>query len=277
MHLLMILMAIATAYGVRWHEALPKLTWQERWQTALFRFLFPTLLLLSTAIALVCMGSQGVMMGLKSGWLSYGIGLGFCGYSVCILITSFWQGWQTVNQISALPQTKLADQTLRIWESQNIFAAQIGFWQPQLVVSSGLIQKFDHLHLEAVIKHEQAHLLYRDTFWFFCLGCCRQITSWLPYTTSIWQELLLLREIRADQWAAKSIDPLILAESLLWTVGNMGFSPNVSAALGQFSDRLEERIETLLTETREELKTPIHSWSWLGLTCLPFISIFLHS
>jgi Zn-dependent protease with chaperone function len=280
MHLVMILVVLAIALGIRTNFTSSKTNWQERWQAALFRFLFPILLLLTTAIALVFMGSQGTMMGLRSGWLSYGIGLGFWVYSIGVFATLCWQGFQTVFQISTLPQQQLDRQNIRLWQSDRIFAAQIGFWHPQLVVSSGLIQQFDRLHLEAVLKHEQAHLIYRDTFWFFCLGCLKQIAWWLPQTATLWQELLLLREVRADRWAAKSINSLVLAESLLWSVSSMsGFSPPISAALGQYGDRLEERIEALLAEpiSDDELELPKFRWAWLTLAGLPLISILLHS
>ncbi|AFY75353.1 Zn-dependent protease with chaperone function [Synechococcus sp. PCC 7502] len=283
MHLLMILVAIAIACGIRNSFINTKSTWYERWHTALTRFLFPPLLLLSTAIALVCMGSQGKMMGLPVGELSYVTGLLVCLYSLGLGIILWWQGWQTIAQISHLPQQEHGqdfNQKFKIWESDSIFAAQIGFWQPQLVVSSGMIQQFDPIHLEAVIKHEQAHLVYRDTFWFFILGYFRQLTPWLPQTEILWQELLLLRELRADRWAVQSVEPLVLAESLLWAVGGMSvFAPTVAATLSQFSDRLEERIETLLTETGEDypLVSSKFNWGWIILAASPFILICFHS
>jgi Zn-dependent protease with chaperone function len=291
MHLVMILSILAIALGIRSNINPPKANWRERWQFALLRFLFPPLLLLTTAIALVLMGSQGTMMGLPSGWFSYGIGLGFCVYSIGVFVNIFWQSFQTIAQISALPWhqlgSQIGSQTIRLWNTEQIFAAQIGFWAPQLVVSSGLIQKFDQQHLEAVLKHEEAHLIYRDTFWFFCFGYFRQITFWLPQTEILWQELLLLREIRADRWASKSISSLVLAESLLWSVSSIsGFSPAIStsmisATLGQFADRLEERIENLLAEPTVEdldgIELSKFSLALLALTCFPFASIFLHS
>jgi Zn-dependent protease with chaperone function len=51
------------------------------------------------------------------------------------------------------------------------------------------------------LAHEQAHAHYRDTFWFFWLNV---LTSWLPHTEALWQEILFLREIRADEKAKES-------------------------------------------------------------------------
>ena len=55
-------------------------------------------------------------------------------------------------------------------------------------------------------------------FGFFWWGWLRRLTEWLPHSKELWQELLLLRELRADQWAAQQVDPLVLAESLLLMV-----------------------------------------------------------
>jgi Zn-dependent protease with chaperone function len=92
----------------------------------------------------------------------------------------------------------------RVLDNPIPFSALIGFWQPELIVSQGLLNTLDQDHLEAVFKHEQGHYYYRDTFWFFWLGWVRSISAWLPNTEALWQELLLLREMRADRWAGST-------------------------------------------------------------------------
>lgn len=114
----------------------------------------------------------------------------------------------------------LHNTSTRSLHTPALFAAQIGFWRPHLVLSQGLFDTLTLTQLEAVITHELAHVHYCDTFWFFWLGCVRRVTGWLPYTETIWQELLLLRELRADSWAAQRVEPepLVLVESLLEVV-----------------------------------------------------------
>lgn len=70
--------------------------------------------------------------------------------------------------------------------------------------------------------------------------------TWLPNTQALWEELLLLRELRADRWAAQHLDGLLIAESLLLLVSNnMIPTATFAAAFGatDMSDRLAERID----------------------------------
>lgn len=295
MHIAMILAVLSLAWCLRWMYApsirrqdRPQPTHQERWQKALFVFLFPPLLVLMTAIAVVFMGPQGQMLGFQAGWFSYTIAIAFLIYALvwgCILIS---QGLRAVRKVSSYPRSELASQlagqTVRAIDTPQIFAAQVGFWQPHLVVSKGMLQKLGKEHLNAVLKHEQAHNCYRDTFWFFCLGYIKQLTVWLPNSEYVWQELILLREMRADWFAAQYVDRLLLAEALLWSVGSTNlesafycaaFSCAVSFPMPR--SRLEERIEAILDETLPEAKPDYWFLTWLSLSLIPLIALPFHS
>ena len=292
MHIAMILGGLSLAWCLRWmytpsirRQDISQPTHQERWQRALFLFLFPPLLVLMTAIAVVFMGPQGQMLGFQVGWFSYIIAIAFLLYAViwgCILIA---QGLRAVRKVSSYPRSELASQlagqTVRAIDTPQILAAQVGFWQPHLVVSEGMLQKLDREHLHAVLKHEQAHDCYRDTFWFFALGYIKQVTAWLPNTNALWQELLLLREMRADHWAAQYVDRLLLAEALLWSVSD-AIAPESDIFCATFScptprSRLEERIDAILDETTPETKPNYALLGWLILSLLPLISVPFHS
>ncbi len=236
--------------------------WADRWHHALICFLLPPLLLITTAIALLWMGPIGQMVHGWTGWLSYGWAIGF------LLITTFWgfqllsAGGQALQQMRQYPATQIDDCPARLLPIDLPFIAQIGFWQPQLLVSQGLLDRLDQAQLEAVLVHETAHQHYRDTFWFFWLGWLRRCSLGLPNTAALWQELLLLREMRADRWAAQTVNPLLLAEALLIVVSTpmqvdpmplecaVGFNAELAV------DRLEERINALLEPTAEPLAEP---------------------
>jgi len=176
-----------------------------------------------------------------------------------------------------------------------LFAAQVGFWEPQLVVSRGLLTRLDPEHLRAVVIHEQAHRHYRDTFVFFWLGWIRTLAIGLPQTRRLWQELVVLRELRADRWAAQRIDPLVLAEALVqvatpeileerqdwqqihsdpaWMVGMVWGTSKLPTEV----DRLEERIQALLDPSPlEEGTSPLQIMPWMSLALLPLLTIPLH-
>jgi len=280
MHLVMILAALGLAWCLRSRWSYPLGNWINRWQRALELFLFPPLLLMMTAIAVLCMGPKGQMGGLQTGWFSYSLALGFLGFAGVLCLKLAREGWRSVQQTRAYPQIQLGDKPIRLLDATVLFIAQIGFWQPELVVSQGLLQTLDSAHLEAVLAHEQGHYYYRDTFWFFWLGWLRSLTAWLPNTEALWQELLVLRELRADRWAAQQVDHLLLAESLLLVVSVPPLqSENFCAAFSSFAprNRLAERIEALLAQPEEPPSPSMWSWNWLLLAFLPLITMPFHT
>lgn len=281
MHVLMILSALTIALLVRlgWSKP-PSGQPQKRWQIALFSFLFPPLLFFTTAFAILCMGWQGQMLGVQTDALSYGCALLWLGVALFGCLRLARQGRRSLQQTRTYPQIDLdLGQPARLLNQPHLFCAQIGFWQPELVVSQGLLATLSPEQLSAVLAHEQAHYHYRDTFWFFWLGWLRRLTFWLPNTESLWQELLALRELRADRRAAKRVDALLLAEALLLVVSTpVAESESFCAAFSQPApyNRLQERINALLDAP--PLSSPSNRWFWSGwlLTLLPLVALPFH-
>ncbi|MGK7944170.1 MAG: M56 family metallopeptidase [Microcystaceae cyanobacterium] len=280
MHLLIILISLLIAGGLRYTLVKSrKQTWQAQWQSTLFCFLFPPLFIFMTIVAVYWMGHHGQMLGIPSHRWGCHLAIAFLLWSGLLLIYQTYQGWQSQYNLQQYPQIQVENQTLRLIPSSLPYSAQIGFWQPQLVVSTGLLTLLKDDHLSAVLAHEQAHALYKDTFWFFWLGYFKKLTCWLPYSEQLWQDLLLLREIRADQKALQSFDSLILAEALLsvaqFSTDSLNQSP-VMAGFNKGSDRLEQRIEAILNPC-----SPWQSFSWqhspwIPLIFLPLLTIPLH-
>lgn len=292
MHLTLILLAISVACGVRLFSRCIWFAAEERscqWQHSLWLFLLPPALLFTTLLAVLKMGTEGQMLGLPVGWIGYSTALLCLGFASSTLLWATGQAWYSLRRIQSYPQLQLQDEQGELvrghlLDTETPFAAQIGFWCPQLVLSRGLIALLSADQLAAVLSHEQAHQHYRDTFWFFWLGWLRQISAWLPHTEALWQELLLLRELRADQWAAQRVDGLLLAESLVLVVQTPMQDPIAAGvALGDSSiDRLEMRVEALLSGTTpDNLSRSSSSPLWLGwgvgIACLPFITMLFHS
>ena len=287
MHFFMLAIGVGVAWWVRSRWSPTVGTWSERWQQSLGQFLFAPLLLLMTAIAIGCMGPFGQMVGHGEGWLSYGLAIGFIVWAIASLIKLANEGFQTLKHIQTHPKIEIADHSAYLLPITDLYSARVGFWQPELVVSQGLLDQLDAAHLNAVLFHEQAHLEYRDTFWFFWLGWIRRLTFWLPHTEALWQELLILRELRADQFATQQVDPLVLAESLLAVVSAPLMQPEVCAAFGWSSldaeesgdagGRLMERINSILEDTNSRsLQICWWSFSWLVLVFLPIAMIPFH-
>ena len=279
MHLLMIVISFGIAWLLRLYRIPSQQTWIGRWHQGLFLFLFPPLLLLTTAISVISMGFRGEMLGIQASWLSYLISVTF------ILLAGFWllrlayQGYQSCQKVRTYQCRSIVGKIARILETDFPYSAQIGFWQSELVISQGLLQALDSEHLSAVLAHEQAHVYYHDTFWFFWLGWLRHLTAWLPNTEALWQELLLLRELRADRKAAEQIDSILLAESLLQVAQNTVRENSLLCA--NFSctvpkNRLEERIDFLLDDNNLIPSFSWWNWSWIILLFIPVLTIPFH-
>jgi Zn-dependent protease with chaperone function len=279
MHLLVILMALAIIWRLRQTSIVSPGTWGDRWYRSLFLLLFPPLLLLTTAISIICMGDSGMMLGVEASWVGYVVAAGYLIFAVCWLIIQAGQGYNCLNQLPSYEQRAIAGTTARILDTDFPYSAQVGFWNSQLVISQGLLDTLDEEHLQAVLAHELAHFDYRDTFWFFWLGWMRQISACLPNTELLWQELLLLRELRADSRAAEQVDFLLLAESLLTVAqapvpSSTMLTANFSSSL--FGDRLKERIDFLLAETDSIPQANWRNWTWIIWLFLPLFIIPLH-
>ncbi len=287
MHLSLIAISIVLAIALRLVWTPLKQPWTLRWQTTLAAFLLPPLWVATTVIAVLCMGTQGRMMGLAVGAGGYALALSLLGLIAGVLLHRSWQGWRSLRQVRTYPMVSVQGRTGYLLDTPALFAAQIGFWQPELVVSRGLLDTLDVDHLTAVLTHEAAHEQFRDTFWFFWLGWIKQLSVWLPQTDDLWGELLLLRELRADAWAAQSVDSLVLAESLLQVVRSpLEPRPTGIAFDGAMSaSRLEVRVEALLNQRRggpaESPPLLPASRSLVGvgwaIALIPLLSIFLHS
>ncbi|MFQ3618221.1 MAG: M56 family metallopeptidase [Cyanobacteriota bacterium] len=283
MHLMLILGAIALAVLSRLVAKHWPVAPAHRWTAALGPFLFAPLLLLCTVIAVFCMGREGHMLGLSVGALGWVLAVGSLTVAGGLLLRLGWQVGRSRQSLQSLPVVEIGSATARLLDTPALFAAQIGFWQPELVVSRGLLDTLSVERIAAVLAHEQAHTHYRDTFWFFWLGWLRGLTAWLPHTEALWQELLRLRELRADRWAAQQVDPLLLAESLVQVVKSPLTKVDFPyTAFGEAVPpcRLTERIEALLPDADGELASLVEGdrlpWFWLLAACLPLCTLLIH-
>lgn len=278
MHLGILLMAVAIATFIRLCWFRSPGAWADRWQRTLGAFLLPPALVVTTSVTILGMGHQGTMLSYAVGWLGCHLALGFLLFAGVLLIYLFGQQWRLLQQIRSLQAVAVSGRTGRVLETPNLFAAQVGIWQSELVVSRGLLESLSKEQIEAVLAHEEAHKNYHDTFFFFWLNWIRRLTFWLPRTESLWQELLLLRELRADQWAAQRVDPLTLAETLLFVVRSISTNRNYHCTAfydTTLTTRLEERINFILTPTAIA-QSQHQLLLWILPATLPILTTLLH-
>lgn len=300
MHLFLLAAAAAAAWA--WRQAMapnadrPR-SQAVRWRRALSGLWVPPGLVLAAAGAVLCMGHHGNMLGHRTSAFSCAIAAATLAAAGAALAFRASQTLRLVALVRREPAIALeydasacgpgdrpaADGVATVrarpldWDAP--FAAQVGFWRSELVVSRGLLDAFAGDRLAAVLAHERAHECYRDPFWFFWLGWLRQISGWLPHTEALWEELLLLRELRADRRAAQEVDPLVLAEALVVAAQAAVTADDpawVAFSEAPSSSRLAARVDALLSppEPIESLGWP--RGPWLAPVGLPFLSLLLH-
>jgi Zn-dependent protease with chaperone function len=264
---------------VRFVSKLTKVENSQQWGKALFFFAFPSLLLLMTCLTIVLMGDHGEMWGIKASKLSYYFSLSYLAVALTLLLNSLISLSQSRQLIKQYPSQIINNQEIKILDSSFPYAAQIGFWRSQLVLSTGLIELLSPEHLNAVIAHETAHQTYKDPFFFFWLFYLKKLTFWLPNNQQLWQNLLLLRELRADQTAAKQVDFLLIAESLITVTlatNKQKESLQLSSQCPFYDNRLEVRIDNLLTENYQ-IRFTWWQIIWLILIFIPYSFLPFHS
>ncbi len=283
MHLIICAIAITVSWMIRHRWQSSTASWSSRWQTTLVSFVVPPLLLSTTAVSILAMGVQGDMFSLPVSWWGTMLAGGWLGIALGVLGWNSFTAWRSLCHVRQLPTTTLEHQPSRVASTVHLFAGQIGFWSSELVVTDGLMNTLSPSQLQAVIAHEQAHAHYHDTFLFFWLGWLRQLTRWLPNTDALWQELVLLRELRADAWATQiqHIDPLCLAESMLTVARSPAKSQSswvcgIMASQPASSTHLKERLLALESPQALTNSSTPHYWLWLIGCCCPLLLIFSH-
>lgn len=284
MHLGVLVLAVALAVALRgqWHPT--DGSWSQRWGRAMLAFCCPLMVLGSAALAVLWMGHHGTMLGWAVGplgcrlsqmGLGGGLLIGLQGILQAGWATWRWRRYPWVD----LPQGVPA----RCLDTATPLAAQVGFWRPTLIVSQGWLERLSPQEQAVILAHEQAHAHYHDPLCFWLLGWVKRLTGWLPNTQALWQELLLLREIRADRWAVQQAHPLAVAE-LLVKISRQGIlePTTVPTPLVGFSgpdelERLEQRVDALLAPAPEGEDSPL-GWAMVGMipALMPLLAIGLH-
>lgn len=286
MHIVMVIGAIAIAVVLRYIEIPAALPWPQRWIRTLGAFTLPPLLLLTTAVAIALMGPHGMMLGMTVGGAGYGVSVLLLIGALAWLVVLMVQGILAKREAQTYPLVTLDTVQARLLKTPHCFAGHVGLWPSELVISEGLLERLNAAQLQGVLAHEQAHHYYQDTLWFWVLGWLRRLTRWLPRTESLWQDLLLLRELRADHWAATQVDPLTLAEALLVVVRLPFILPAAQVVpLHDHPTRVETRINALLaadlpSEERlgQLLAEQQHQWLLGGgvVIVVPLLLMALH-
>jgi len=149
--------------------------------------------------------------------------------------------WRERRLVRTLLQTSRpheSDASIRVLDQLEPIALTVGWTEPKILVSSGLIQGLGPESFNAILAHERAHARRRDAL---LAALDRFAASILPEKTSrpLLKRLHLLRELACDSEAARDAHPVHVAKALtevarmrgleLQTLGTIG--PRVRSLL----------------------------------------------
>jgi len=191
--------------------------------------------------------------------------IGLVAFSVLLLflfvrsVSALWRGWRETRRIScltpwrsdSLPRRKIEEFArnsrlglrFRFVEAGEPIAVTVGYWSPQIILSSGLLEVLDEAELEAVIRHEAAHVASRDPLRTLIADCCRTALPFIPAVSFLVDRFRTRKELEADVAAIESMGTrLPLASALAKILATMP----AKAPIGVGLSPTEARIDALL-------------------------------
>jgi Zn-dependent protease with chaperone function len=140
--------------------------------------------------------------------------------------------------------------------------AVVGMWRPRLFVAESVLAGLTSEELEAVVAHEEGHLLARDNLRGFLLRCCPDLLALLPIGNRLFRAWTEAAEAAADEHAARagSSRALALAGALVKVARMAPPGQRASLPASAFHDGagIARRVKRLLdrTESREGATPP---------------------
>lgn len=126
-------------------------------------------------------------------------------------------------------------------------ATVVGIRRPALVVDEQLVERLDAAELEAILAHELAHIRRKDNLVALLWGLVRDIALFLPGGRWALRQLLIERELAADEMAVEITNrPGALASGLLKVID--GAPTTAACAAFAPSGTIVRRVEHLVDE-----------------------------
>lgn len=156
-------------------------------------------------------------------------------------------------------------------------AITMGFVQPKIVLSTGLISLLNNGELKAVISHEMYHKENKDPFNIFLMSLCSSTMWYLPILKWFNQNYRIMKELLADEYAIEKQETSVNLGSALLKMLKVSKNQKMPFAYASFADTsVNYRIDYILNPVREiQIKLPLivtlMSLTIFSLICALFI------
>lgn len=152
-----------------------------------------------------------------------------------------------------------------ITDDSSAQAMTLGLLQPQMVVTTGLIDRLSGSELTSVLRHEQAHARARDPLWSLLLESIGATLSWLGDLRQAVNIAFSLREMIADAVATDNYTAPRQLSGAMYKIATDA-QPTSVPAFSPNADRV-----TKLLNTAWEL--PVRWWSWRTITMTMMLAV----
>lgn len=158
-------------------------------------------------------------------------------------------------------------------------AITMGFIQPKIVLSTGLISLLNEEELQAVIAHELYHKENRDPLTMFLMALCASTIWYIPILQWFNEQYRIIKELLADDYAIDKQGTSVNLSSALLKMLKVGQHEKMAFAYASFADTsVNYRIDYLLDPVKGfQMKWPLHmtllSFSIFCLICSLFIYV----
>ena len=126
-------------------------------------------------------------------------------------------------------------------------AFTVGWWRPRVYIARETADGLTLEQLSAVVAHENAHLRRRDPLRLSLLRFVSCTLFWLPAFRRLAADISDEAEILADDAAAVTVQPLVLASAIVQVAKSVSRAPVSTAAVGFHSAALlDRRVRRLL-------------------------------
>ncbi len=163
---------------------------------------------------------------------------------------------EAYDLLHSLCQSHRVHQVPRLVRSSGFAEpAAVGVFSPTIVLPTGLESQLNSAELRALLAHELAHLVRRDTAWMWIGHVVRYCLPWQPLNLLAVRRWRMIAEFQCDQWATggDEVERVTLAKVLAriaeWkSAGKIGFA--ASAAGPPLSQRITRLLSNQIPTDR---------------------------
>lgn len=134
------------------------------------------------------------------------LGIGLLSFLVQLLKTRIFLRKLLIKRINMSSDLEKTLRALNLVEKvilvkdKNLFSFCCGIFSPSIVVSTGLVKSLTDKELEAVLLHEQSHLISRDPIKVLLGKTFSSMFFFLPIFKELNKNIEAVNELLADQW-----------------------------------------------------------------------------